>query len=82
MPKSKHTKKVTRHPKVLNRADIETKKGIGMTFDFNANLTPALQIVERLEALTLHLFVTGCAFMVGLYLIARGHSFTAATYRK
>lgn len=78
----RQVKKATLHPKPITRVEIESKAGVGMDFDFNPNLTIALKIVERLEALTVHLFVSAVAFMIGIYFAIMGRSFTTVAYRK
>lgn len=78
----RQVKKATLHPKPISRAEVSDKQGIGMEFDFNPNLTITLKIVERMEALVVHLFVTALAFVIGIYFAIMGRSFTTVAYRK
>ena len=85
MPAKKSTKqikKTTLHPKAITRNDIAERTGIGMEFDFNPELTVTLKVVERLEAIMMHLFFSVLAFFTSLYFILMGKNFTSVSYRK
>lgn len=82
--KKKHrrqVKKVTMRPLPISRQEVPHKHGVGMRFEFNTRITPTLKIAERLEAVAVHLAVSGISFCLGIYYAARGQDFTSVTYR-
>lgn len=77
----RQVKKVTLRPLPLARHEVQAKHGVGMRFEFNTNVTPALKIAERLEALVVHLAVVTLSLFLGTYYALRGQDFTNVTYR-